>query len=80
LPIWEKQADGNAIENELSVKREVVSAMAKAGIAPELVYAFEKTGLLRSEANQDKMLPEDRAAWDDAIEEYQGLMKRTPKQ
>jgi len=52
------------------VQREIVQAMVKAGIAPEIIYATQKTGLILTEANADKMLPEDRAAWDAAIEEY----------
>ena len=52
------------------VQREIVQAMVKAGIAPEIIYATQKTGLILTEANADKMLPEDRAAWDEAIEEY----------
>ena len=63
-----------------AVKQEIVAAMAQTGIAPEIIYAFEKTGLIRSETNQDKMLPEDREAWDDAVEEYRDLEKRNPKQ
>ena len=52
--------------------------MAQTGIAPEIIYAFEKTGLLLSEANQRKMLPEDRAAWDEAASAWDGLGEPQP--
>jgi hypothetical protein len=47
--------------------REIVQAMVSAGIPPELIYAYKKTGLIRTETTEDKLLPEDRAASDEAI-------------
>ena len=52
------------------VEREVLQALVTAGIPPEKIYAYKKTGLILTEENADKMLPEDRAAWAQAIEEY----------
>jgi hypothetical protein len=53
-----------------AVDREIIQAMVRAGIRPEIIYAYKKTGLILTEANEDKVLPEDRVAWDQAIEEY----------
>jgi hypothetical protein len=47
-----------------------VQDMRRAGVAPELVYAFEKTGLLVTETNQDLIPEKDLEEWDAAIEEY----------
>ena len=47
-----------------------VRDMRRAGLAPELVYAFEKTGLLVTDMNQDLIPEKDLEEWDAAIEEY----------
>ncbi len=44
--------------------------MRRAGIAPELIYAFEKTGLLVTTMNQDLIPEKDLEDWDAAIGEY----------
>ncbi|MDR1535563.1 MAG: SEC-C domain-containing protein [Planctomycetota bacterium] len=44
--------------------------MRRAGLAPELVYAFEKTGPLVSEINRDLIPEKDLEEWDAAIEEH----------
>jgi len=44
--------------------------MRKADIAPELVYAFEQTGLLVSEANEHLIAEEDLAKWRAAVERF----------
>jgi hypothetical protein len=54
----------------------IVKAMADAGIRPELIYAYRKTGLLVSDENYGKLSPEDREAWEAAIEEYGRLSQR----
>lgn len=49
----------------------MVAAMEEAGIAPEVIYAFKKTGgLLVTEANQHLIDDRDLDAWQRAIEEY----------
>jgi len=49
----------------------MVAAMEEAGIAPEMIYAFKKTGgLLVTEANQHLIDDRDLEAWQRAIEEY----------
>ncbi|MDR1613171.1 MAG: SEC-C domain-containing protein [Planctomycetota bacterium] len=44
--------------------------MRRAGLAPELVYAFEKTGLLVTEKNRDLIPEKDIEEWNAAIAEY----------
>lgn len=51
----------------------MVEAMKKAGLDPALIYAFEKTGLLVTEENQDLLPERDLAEWSAAIEEYEAL-------
>jgi hypothetical protein len=48
----------------------IVEAMKKAGVEPAIIYAFEKTGLLVTEANEHLISDVDRAAWDAAVLEY----------
>jgi hypothetical protein len=50
----------------------IVEGMKKAGIDPAIIYAFVKTGLLVTEANEHLISDVDRAEWDAAVLEYQG--------
>lgn len=59
--------DAPPIEHE---EFHMVQVMRKANIAPELIYAFEKTGLLVTSTNQDLIPEKDLEEWDAAIEEY----------
>jgi hypothetical protein len=54
----------------------IVKTMADAGIRPELIYAYRKTGLLVSDENYGKLSPEDRDDWHAAMEEYDQLTRR----
>jgi hypothetical protein len=60
------------------VEHLTVQAMKQAGIAPAIIYAYEKTGRLVTEANQDLLSEADLAEWGAAIEEYE--KKRRKKQ
>ena len=42
-----------------------------AGLAPDLAFAIRKTGLLVTQRNQDALDDDQRAAWNEAITEYQ---------
>jgi len=53
------------------VEHFMVEGMKKAGLDPAIIYAFEKTGLLVTEANEHLISDKDRAEWDAAILEYQ---------
>jgi len=44
--------------------------MVKAGIRPELIYAYRKTGYIITEDNIDKIPKSGLAEWEAAIEEY----------
>ena len=52
------------------VEHEMVQAMKKAGIDPAIIYAFEKTGRIVSEDNQNLLSDADMAEWEAAISEY----------
>jgi hypothetical protein len=45
-------------------------AMLAAGTPPQFVYAYQKSGFLVNESGYENMSPEDRAAYDAAIDEY----------
>jgi hypothetical protein len=52
------------------MKREVAAAMRAAGISPELIHAYERTGFLLDEAGYKNLSAADRAEYDAAIDEY----------
>ena len=49
----------------------MVENMKEAGVHPALIYAYEKTGLIVSEDNQDLIPENDLAKWRAAVEEYE---------
>jgi hypothetical protein len=49
----------------------IVEGMKAAGLDPALVYAFEKTGLLVTQPNQQRIPDADLARWQAAIEEFE---------
>jgi hypothetical protein len=51
-------------------KEVVVAAMRNAGVRPAIIYAYEQTGLWITELNRPMQMPENLAAWDAAIDEY----------
>ena len=53
------------------VKQEVLAAMREAGIRPEVIYAYEKTGFLLTEEGYKSLSPQDRAEYDAAFDEYE---------
>ncbi len=53
-------------------------AMVRAGIEPAMIHAFRKTGLIVTRENKDNLLPEDLAAWNAALDEYDAKSTRTP--
>ncbi len=48
----------------------VAQTMRKAGLRPELIYAFEKTGRLVTESNRHDLTKEELQEWEGAIDEY----------
>jgi hypothetical protein len=55
-------------------------AAATGMMRPEIVYATKRTGLIVTAENWDTLLPEDRAAWNEAINEYFEKIATTPAQ
>jgi SEC-C motif len=53
------------------VEHALVQAMKSANISPSIIYAFEKTGLLVTEENQNKIATSDLKRWTEAIQEYE---------
>lgn len=49
---------------------ELTGAARRAGLDPATIYAINKSGVVASESNWEKLRPEDRKAWSDAIDEY----------
>jgi hypothetical protein len=52
------------------VEHFMVEGMKQAGLDPAIIYAFEKTGLLVTEANEHLISDVDRAEWAAAVLEY----------
>ena len=57
---------------------EVAAAMKAAGVAPDLIHAFVRTGMIVTEDNLDVWSKEDLAEWDAAIEEYRRKARLGP--
>jgi hypothetical protein len=49
----------------------MVEDMRAAGLDPAFIYAYEKTGRLVTEDNQQLLSDADLAEWDAAIEQYE---------
>ena len=52
------------------IKQDMIAAMRAAGIRPQLIYAYERTGFLLSKEGYQSLSPEDKAEYDAAIAEY----------
>ena len=52
------------------LQRDVISAMHRARISPELIYAYLRTGLIVTQENQRYLSAKDRDDWNRAIVEY----------
>jgi hypothetical protein len=57
----------------------MVEAMKQAGVDPAVIYAFEKTGLLVTEANEHLISDVDRAEWEAAVLEYRAKHGEEPE-
>jgi hypothetical protein len=49
-----------------------------AHLAPDLAYAIRKTGLLVTDRNQDLLDDHQRAAWKEALAEYESFSRNRP--
>jgi len=61
------------------IEHMTVEAMKKAGINPAIIFAYEKTGRLVTEANQNLLSDADLDEWQDAIEEYEAKQGKPPE-
>ena len=52
------------------VEHFMVEGMKQAGLDPAIIYAFEQTGLLVTEANEHLISDVDRAEWEAAVLKY----------
>ncbi|MCX6633582.1 MAG: hypothetical protein NT090_00580 [Acidobacteria bacterium] len=52
------------------VTDQMVEAMSAAGVRPEAIYAFRKTGRIVTEDNWHLLSEADRKEWTDAVNEY----------
>jgi TRAP-type C4-dicarboxylate transport system substrate-binding protein len=55
--------------NSEKLDQAVIEALVKSGMDPSYIYAYNKTGLLVTTQNWDKLSPEDQAEWNAAINE-----------
>jgi nitrogen regulatory protein PII-like uncharacterized protein len=60
-----------------AVRLQIVNAMSVAGIAPEYIYAYQKTGLMPTTANQHLLSKVDLEEWDAAIADYNTLTSKS---
>ncbi len=54
---------------------ELLTAMKAAGIDPELIYAWQRTGRLVTQENRHLLPAKDVAEWQAAIEKYRELQR-----
>ncbi len=55
------------------IDEEMLKAMKAAGIAPELIHAWQRTGRLVTQENRHLLSAKDVSEWQAAIEEYRHL-------
>lgn len=68
---FDPDADTPQPINPDKLEAEITRAMSLAGIEPAKIYAYKKTGLLASSENWDLLSDQDRAAWNQALDEYE---------
>ncbi len=56
-------------------REESERAMVEAGIRPEIIYAYRKTGLIVTQDNYGKLPKSAVAEWEAAVEEYFEMVK-----
>lgn len=73
---FDPDSDKPQPEAEARIKSCMGDIADAAGLAPDLAFAIRKTGLLVTKNNQDGLDEDQRAAWKEALAEYQ-MHKRT---
>jgi len=64
-----------SVERQDSVWRALVQVAAESGIDPAVVYAMKKTGRIVSKRNMRYLTDVDLQEWNDAIDEYEHMIK-----
>ena len=62
------------------MEAEVLGAMRKTGVPPQIIYAYRKTGRLLLEGRRELYPPEAQSEWDAAIDEYFRLEAQATKE
>jgi len=71
---FDPDADTPQPINPNKLEAEITRAMSLAGIEPAKIFAYKKTGLLASSENWDLLSDQDRAAWNQALDEYEAKL------
>ena len=56
-----------------SIAKDMIAAMFRAELPPELIYAYSKSGVVVTESNRHVVDPDDLAAWKAAADEFSSL-------
>jgi hypothetical protein len=65
---------------EEMIKKLTVTDMRNAGMSPELIYAYEKTGFVVLKENEHLFTKEDLEVWNDAVRKYRETINRGPSE
>jgi hypothetical protein len=76
---FDPDADTPQPINPDKLEAEITRAMSLAGIEPTKIYAYKKTGLLASSENWELLSEQDRAAWNQALDEYEAKLVASAK-
>jgi hypothetical protein len=58
------------------IEDEVVQALRKVGVEPQIIYAYKKTGLIGVAGAINNWPADRRKEWEDSIDEYFALEER----
>lgn len=72
---FDPDADTPQEISEEILRKEILKALAAAGVDPAAVYAYNKTGLLVSEENMHLLGAEELAEWQQAVEEAKQMFR-----
>lgn len=73
---FDPDADTPQQIDEEKAARMMIAAFKRAGVPGNLIWAFEKTGLILTEDTYHKADKTDRYAWDAAIREWEGMNRQ----
>ena len=72
---------GQYLQSTIDIQKQAVELLERADIAPEFIYAYQKTnGLMVVEDRLDLYTKKDLEDWDKAITEYFDLLENPPEQ